>query len=281
LVAQRQFGEQSLRLFQILQIYREEIKQGKNAAHETAEVGYVRAFAKAKWPTQYLGMTSVSGPNEAWFTVAYDSFAALETDRQSIEKTPALAQQLAQLDQQDGEFRTGGRALLAIYRKELSYRPDQLAASVPKSRYFNILTLRMRPGHDVEFNQAVGMYLAALAKANVDTPFASYQVVSGAPGGTFLVFSAVKSLAEMDAAPANQRAINAALGAEDGPKLLKLVGDSFLTTDSAIFAFSPKMSYVSKDFASADPDFWTPKPKAAAKPAAAPKKQVAKAGANQ
>src|SRR5215468_8286461 len=68
----------------VLQIFREEIKQGKNALHETVEVGYVQAFTKAKWPTGYLGMTSVSGPNEAWFLVPFDSFAAFEKDRQGV-----------------------------------------------------------------------------------------------------------------------------------------------------------------------------------------------------
>lgn len=41
------------------------------------------------------------------------------------------------------------------------------------------------------------------------------------------------------------------------------------------------MSYVSKEWAAADPDFWTPKPKVTAKSAAAPKKEVAKAGNQQ
>jgi len=106
----------------VLQIFREEIKQGKNALHETVEVGYVQAFTKAKWPTGYLGMTSVSGTNEAWFLVPFDSFAAFEKDRQGVEKTPALQRQLDQLDQQDGEFRTGVRVLLAVYRKDISGR---------------------------------------------------------------------------------------------------------------------------------------------------------------
>jgi len=265
----------------VLQIFREEVKQGKNAAHETVEAGYVQAFTKAKFPSYYLGMAAVSGPNEAWFTVAYDSFAALEKDRQSIEKTPALAQQLAQLDQQDGEFRTGGRILLAVYRRELSIRPDRVMANVPRSRYFNILTARARPGRDAEFAQAIRIYLAALEKADENAAGAAYQVVSGAPAGTYLFFIPMKSLQEIDANRARESAVNQALGAEDGQKLLKLISEVFLTNESAIFAFSPKMSYVSKEFAAADPDFWTPKPKAAAKPAAAPKKQADKAGANQ
>ena len=32
--------------------------------------------------------------------------------------------------------------------------------------------------------------------------------------------------------------------------------------ESLLFAIDPKMSYVSKEFAAGDPEFWTPKPAA-------------------
>jgi hypothetical protein len=35
----------------VLQIFREQVKPGKGAAHETVEAGWPKAFAKAKWPT--------------------------------------------------------------------------------------------------------------------------------------------------------------------------------------------------------------------------------------
>ena len=51
----------------VIQTYREVVKQGKNTTHDKVEMDYVRAFRKAKHPGYYLGFTSVSGPNEAWF----------------------------------------------------------------------------------------------------------------------------------------------------------------------------------------------------------------------
>jgi hypothetical protein len=260
----------------VLQIYREEVKPGKTAAHEAVEAAIVRVFAREQYPTNWLGMTAISGPNEAWFTVPYDSFAALEKDRQSIIKKQAFLGQLAQLDARDGELRSGQRALLAVYRKDLSYRPEQLVSNLPQSRYFNILTLRVRPGRDADFVQAVKSYLEALEKAKASQGSAAYQVVSGAPGGTYLLFLAMKSLEELDEGPARERAIGQALGSDKAEKLFKTISEVVLTTESAIFAFSPSMSYMPKDFTEGDPAFWTPKPKAAARAASAIKKQVAK-----
>ena len=259
----------------VLQIYREEVKPGKAAAHEAVEATIVQAFAREQYQVNWLGMTAISGPNEAWFTVAYDSFAALEKDRQNIIKKPAFLRQLAQLDARDGELRSGQRALLAVYRKDLSHRPEQLVSNLPQSRYFNILTLRVRPGRDADFVQAIKSYLEALEKAKVSQGSAAYQVVSGAPGGTYLLFLAMKSLEEMDEGPTRERAISQALGSDKAEKLFKTISEVVLTTESAIFALSPGMSYMPKEFMAGDPAFWSPKPRQAVR-AATVKKQVAK-----
>ncbi len=74
----------------VLQIAREQVKPGKNALHEKLEAGWPRLYANAQWPTHWLGVTSLTGPNEAWFLIGFDSFAAWEKDNGDIEKTPAL-----------------------------------------------------------------------------------------------------------------------------------------------------------------------------------------------
>lgn len=98
-------------------------------------------------------------------------------------------------------------------------------------------------------------------------PVAVYQAVAGAPGGTYYAISAAQSLKEWDAD--ESKAIMEALGEEGGKKLLALEREIFLSTEENLYAINPKMSRVSKETASVAPDFWTPKPKSAAKPAAA------------
>ncbi len=41
---------------------------------------------------------------------------------------------------------------------------------------------------------------------------------------------------------------------------MKMLGDTLLFDESNIYALNPKISNVSTEFASADPDFWTPQP---------------------
>src|SRR6266496_3935930 len=124
----------------VLQIYREEVKPGKAPAHEVVEAGWPRAFAKANWPTHYIAMTSLTGPNEAWFMTGFDSFAAWEADTRNIDKNPGLKKELDQLEAKDGELRSGGRSVVASFREDLS---NQWNVDMPKMRYFRVITFRV------------------------------------------------------------------------------------------------------------------------------------------
>jgi hypothetical protein len=41
---------------------------------------------------------------------------------------------------------------------------------------------------------------------------------------------------------------------------LKSAGEIIAGEEAILFGINPKMSYVSKEFAAGDPEFWTPKP---------------------
>ncbi len=254
----------------VLQIFIEQVKPGKGAAHEKNEAGWPRAFAGAKSPTHYIAMTSQTGLSEAWFVTGFDSLAAWEKDTKSNENNVALTATLDQLSEKDGEFLNGVRSVVARHRDELSYRTADV--KVMQSRYFYVMTVRVRPGHGNEFVEASKLLRDAHEKANVPEAWAVYQVEAGMPAGTYLIMQPLKSLAEVDAfTETHGKAYQDAIGDEGRKKLQELNSSGTLSSENAIFAFSPKMSYVSKEMAGADADFWFPKP--AAKPAPAAGKE--------
>jgi hypothetical protein len=254
----------------VLQIFREEVKPGKTAAHEKVEAGWPRAFAAAKWQTHYIAMVSVTGPSEAWFFAGYDSLAAWEQDQRNMDKNAALTAEVNVLLEKDGELLSGGSGIIAQYQDELSYRANGL--KIGEMRYFLVYTYRVKPGHDEDVVQLVKIVREAHEKANIPEHWAVYKVTAGMPEGTYLIFQPMKSLAEVDAVPETHgKAFADALGEEGKKKLRELTIDASQSAVSNIFAFNPKMSYVSAEMAAADPDFWTPKP--AAKMAAKAKKE--------
>jgi hypothetical protein len=250
----------------VLQIYREEVKVGKAPAHVKVERGFVAAAARANWPTHYIAMTTITGPTEAWFLTGYPSFAAWEKDRDDTEKNKAFTADLDRLIEKDGELLTNGRSLVAVLREDLSAGGP---VDVPKMRYFRLFTFRVRPGHESDFQDAMKIFRSAYEKANA-VPWAVYQISGGMPGPTFMVFFPMKSMSQIDASIARAGAIREAEGPENVKALAKMASDGYATVESTIFAFSPAMSYPSKEFVARDPEFWTPKPEA--KPAAPAKK---------
>jgi hypothetical protein len=256
----------------VLQIYREEIKPGKSAAHEQVEAGWPKAFAKANWPTNYLAMTSSTGPSEAWFMTGFESLEAWEKDSGNVAKNSALKKELDQLEVHDGELRSGGRSVVALYREDLSHQAN---VDMPKMRYFRIITFRVRQGHDSQFADAVKIVRTAFEKANVPAHWAVYQIYAGMPGPTFLVILPAKSLAEVDAAIAAAPAVQKEEGEDGIKKLQTIASDAFNSVETNIFEFNAKMSYPSKKWADGDPDYWRPKAGPAAK--SEPKKPAGKA----
>jgi hypothetical protein len=251
----------------VLQIFREEVKTGKAPAHVKVEKGFVAAFARANWPTHYFALTTVTGPSEAWFLTGYPSFAAWEQDRNNTEKNAALTAALDRLVEKDGELLTNGRSLVAVLREDLSAGGP---VDIPKMRYFRLLTFRVRPGHENDFQDAAKIVKSAYEKAKIDVPWAVYQISGGMPGPTFMIFLPMKSMSEIDTGFTRAGAIREAEGPENEKALAKMASDGYATIESNILAFSPAMSYPSKEFVARDPEFWTPK--AEAKPAASAKK---------
>ena len=246
----------------LMQIYREIVKPGHGAAHSKTEAGWPAAFRKANWPTHYMAMTSRSGPNEAWFISGWDSYAAYEKDAQGAEKNTALQAEMDRLSTVDGEHLSTMSSIFASYREDLSYRA---AVNIPQMRYFVLTTYRVKPGRGADFVAARKLVQAVHEKLNMDEHWATYQVTSGAPAGTYLLFLPIKSMAEMDAAQdMHGKAYEAAMGEENQKKLGDLMNASVESSTSVILSFSPKMSYPPKEWVLADA-FWAPATAPAAK----------------
>lgn len=252
----------------VLMVVREQIKEGREAAHAKAEEAWPRIFQKGNVTTHYLGMTAESGPSEAWFLEPYDSFGGMEKARAQILQSP-LAADLELANVEDGELRTGSRTMLAVFRGDLSYHAAEAMASLPKCRQMGVTLLRIKYGHDADLVQTAKLLIEGDERSNSDQPVLAYQVVSGGPAGMYLLFSPMDSLARMDGAPARAAAARQAMGERNRQRFETLAAEVVQSSESLLFAFDPRMSYVSKEFAAADPEFWTPKPKEPPKPARA------------
>ena len=250
----------------VLRIYREDIKEGKAGAHEKVEARWAQTMARLKYPANSIGMTSLTGTGQAWFLEGHESFTSIG-DAEAFFGKPANKPVIDALEASDSELRSSSRQWIAVFRNDMSYRPQQFIQGIPKARYMNVLIFRVHQGRDQEFVDLAKTVIAAMEKSNSDQPAAVYQIVSGAPNGMFLIFEPCASLKALDEGPVRGEAMMNAMGDSGAKKFLKSVGETVASEESVIFTINPRMSYVSKEFAAADPDFWTPKAAAAKPPA--------------
>jgi hypothetical protein len=248
------------RIPKILQIFQEEVKPGKGAAHEKVEAGWPAAFRKAGSPGYYLAMTATG---QAWFVTPWDSFAGAEKENKAIDANAALTAELERLSAADGDLLSKVNGMWAVHREELSYRPDWDTA---KMRYFSVTTIRLNPGYGRDFIQARKIVNEGHDKAKLDERWATYEVVAGAPSGTYLIFQPHASLAEWDAIEVpHGKPYQDALGEDNQKRLRDFSREGVKSSESVLFSFSPKMSFLSKEFMERDPDYWMPKPAAPAR----------------
>lgn len=243
----------------MLLIYREEVRPGRGAAHAANEAAWAAAYAKAGAPERWLAMTTMAGPNEAWFMSGYPSYEAYQKVQDDMNANAAISAEGDKFSAQDGEHLTRTSTILAGHRPALSY---QAGVRLPEMRYMQVDIVRVKPGHDSEFRQAWRDIVAAHTTAKMDEHWAVYEVDAGMADLTFFFFYPRKSLAEIDkAGPMHSAdAYRDAVGESGRLRQREMTRAAIESSQTLVFQLRPQMSLLDKEWIDADPAFWTPKP---------------------
>jgi hypothetical protein len=216
----------------------------------------IRPYAAAGAAVDVLGMNAVTGLPETWLLESHQSFASIEDLDRSLTAVAPVRTASDLFDPMQDDVLAPARTMIAIYRLDLSYRPDQAIRLFPKARYFQISVYRIRPGGAGDFAELVRLRRLTSATVNLDRPELAYRVISGAPEGTYLFLAPITSLRTMDDGvgqlPVYAEGI-AAAKAKDAPKI---AADSEISHEHLLFRINPRISYVSDAFAESDQEFW-------------------------
>lgn len=252
----------------VMRITVEDIKPGSMGAHTKSVASYIALFSRAQVPQPRIGMVPIAGDqNQVVYLEGFPSFEALEASDKKMEAAfaaaPALQAELDALEKSGGPLHASQRTMIAVLRSDLSYRPLGTSA-VGKSRYFGVATTRIKLGRIADYEGYIKQLNRARDKANIAESTAVYQVTSGTAAGTFMTFTANKSLAEVDASRsgmgARNKAVDEALGGEEVVRQRRETLEAIvMDARSALYAINPSLGTPIAQIASADPDFWTPK----------------------
>jgi hypothetical protein len=215
-----------------------------------------RDYANAKAALNVIGLAAVTGPPETWLVEAHASFASVEDLDQRISALSPVRVTTGAFEPLQDDVLSPSRTMLAQYRANWSYRPDQAIRMFPKARYFQISLFRIRPGTEAEFGELIRLRRATADAVNLDRPDLAYQVISGAPAGTLVFLAPITSLRSFDEGvnpvPVFAEGL-ATAKAKDGSKL---ASETEIGREHLLFRVEPRISYVSSDFADVDPQFW-------------------------
>jgi hypothetical protein len=187
--------------------------------------------------------------------------------------SPALQAELDALFAKTEPMHESQTVMHALMRADLSYRPNT-REQTGRARYFNYTLLRVNTGRGVDWADYTKQTNAAREKAGLDEHTVVYQVLSGAPAGTFLILSTARSLSELDDSvrgnAARTQKMTAALGGEGVVAARrKTISELIAQQATTLYAIDRATSRPRPEFVAADPEFW----KAPEMPKAAPAKK--------
>jgi len=165
----------------------------------------------------------------------------------------------AALFQQFSNTLESSRGELRQRRWDLSYNPPaDLAAYaevIAKTRWIRAVVVRVRPGHDAEFEAELKEINAAAQKSNMAGMRWTSQVVAGGNPGTYHIARLMTSLDELDHAPS----MRSMLGDEGLEKFQKVNADTVAGVEYILYRVVPELSNVPDAITSLAPDFWNPR----------------------
>ncbi|MGC1782672.1 MAG: hypothetical protein WA708_09150 [Acidobacteriaceae bacterium] len=237
----------------VLVINREFLKPGKaGSPHENAEGAFQHDMSQANSPDHYLGMVSLTGKPHALFFHGYDSYADWQKTVGSDMSNAALSQKIDGDSQADGELLTSMSTGVFEYLPDMSVRAP---VDIPHMRFMEITEIKVRPGHEAEWNELSKLYNSIFGKVS-NAHWAMYRLAYGDSSGIYLAISPMKSLADIDQDHKGSAQAFAAMSADQLKQMNDLEASAVESIGSSLFAFDPKMSYVMDKWKAEDPGFW-------------------------
>jgi hypothetical protein len=160
-------------------------------------------------------------------------------------------------------------------RSEMRRRRPDLGTNVPsnaadaagllgKSRFLYMVTVRVRPGRALAYEDQMKMVRDARAKAGQKQTWLVSQSLVGLQGTSYYITRPLTALSDMDGSPTLPQVLG------DGYlQYQKGLAENTISTEIIIGRYLPELSNPPAEIVAADPAFWNPKPMPAAKKGAA------------
>ena len=229
------------------------VKPGSMAQFTKLEQARIADLRAAKSPTHFLTMEQITGSGMLISISGFDSFADLQKDHDQVYGNEELASKLHANSAARGALVREVHDSIYRYRKDLSLHEDR---SLEDMRFMRMWVVKVKPGHNADFENIAKAEAKALGSEE-GVHWAVFEKMYGqGSGSVFLVATPMKSLADVDERIARMKTIRSSVGEGLVHLVMSAESKSISMSESDLFAFAPKMSYVPDSWLTASPDFW-------------------------
>jgi quinol monooxygenase YgiN len=252
-----------------LDVYVAHVKPEKRAEFDIVNKKMAEANRRHNGDTWLALETAYGEQNTVSFSSARTSYAEVEkgfdTFKGALDKAFGEAGAAALLQQFNNTL-VSSRTEIRQRRWDLSYNPPADAAAyiqaIGKTRWIRSVVVRVRPGHTQEFEAELKEIATVSQKSNQPGMRWVSQVTSGGNPSTYVLTRLLTHLDELDHATPMQEM----LGEEGYQRFQKMNAEAVAGVEYVIFRVVPELSNPPAEIVATAPDFWNPKPKAAATP---------------
>lgn len=238
----------------IVVLVHQDVPLGKTAERQRLETNVARACDRLGAPSYWIALQSLTGQQQAMSFDPFDSYEHVGQAHAEWSQFFAAHPDLAKMREEINGFLLGERTSIAARRDDLGYLAE--AIDLSEARFMRVHEIHVFPGHESDAAEAFKILADAYAKIQADTPWVVYEVNVGTASPTFVVFLPMSEFKQNDDLLSRDLNLMEAEGEQGRETLQRIAREAYATTESNLYAVSPEMSHVSKDFAAADPDFW-------------------------
>ena len=248
----------------IVVLVHQDVPAGKAAERQKLEASVARACDRLGAPSFWIALQSLTGQQQSLSFDPFDSYEHVGQAHAEWSQFFAAHPDLGKIQEEINGLLLSERTSIAVRRDDLGYLAETIDLS--EARFMRVHEIHVFPGHESDAAEAFKILADAYAKIQADTPWVVYEVNVGTPSPTFVVFIPMSEFKQNDDLLSWNLNLMEAEGEQGRETLQRIAREAYATTESNLYAVSPEMSHVSKDFAVTDPDFWLHREAPEAKP---------------
>lgn len=235
----------------VIKVYRAWPKPGHEGLTLKAGTGFGTVSDRFRTSDWWIGAMSASGRGGLAWLEGFPTYAAIGQQFAQAMADPAQMAAGDSVWQEVGSHLEGADVLWASHRPDLGYKPAWVK---PADRMLQVITFRVKPGMEGDYEAVVKALAKAYADAALDLPWSVYQVSNGMPGPAYLMMLPMASLDYLDRDLQGMGTV--ASKVPDMNALMAQWARAATSVEANLYTLVPSLSRVSPEFARAGGGWW-------------------------